>query len=93
MSIYVFLRTYRGEEDRRFANLRVKLMEGGGPVLFYCVSFFGIYMFNGLVIIAINSSALYVSLYSTSEQKLGALDFVGIIVWVIGFSILVVSDH
>jgi len=93
MSTYVFLRTYRGEEDRRFASLRTRLMDIGGPILFYCVSFFGIYMMNGVVIVAINSSALYVSMFSQSTTKLGALDFIGIIVWVIGFSILVVSDH
>jgi len=60
MAIHVFLRTECGKEDRRFFNLRKMLIEKGGPALYFTVSFFGIFMTNGCIITAINSSALYV---------------------------------
>ena len=64
MAIHVFLRTEKGKEDRRFEKLRAKLMEVGGLGLYFCVSFFGIFMFNGCVICLINGSALYISMFS-----------------------------
>ena len=67
MAIHVFLRTELGKEDRRFEKIRVKLMDTGGPVLFYCVSFFGIFMFNGCVITLVNGSALYISMKSGND--------------------------
>lgn len=95
MSVHVFLRTELGKEDRRFQKLRGKLMEAGGPALYYCVAFFGIFMFNGCVITAINGSALYISMRSgvPSGDSLKVTDYLGIFVWLVGFSILVVADH
>jgi len=95
MSVHVFLRTELGKEDRRFEKLRAKLMEAGGPALYYCVAFCGIFMFNGCVITAINGSALYISMRSgvPSGDSLKVTDYLGIVVWLVGFSILVVADH
>jgi len=92
MAIHVFLRTERGKEDRRFAKIREKLMNAGGPVLYYCVAFFGIFMFNGCAITAINASALWISMRSKGGP-LEWTDYLGILVWLIGFSILTVADH
>ena len=64
MAIHVFLRTRAGQEDRRFADIRVKLTNAGGPVLVFCVSFFGVWMFNSLFILAIASSSIYISMFS-----------------------------
>ena len=94
MAIHVFLRTEQGKEDRRFAKLRERLMNGGGPVLYYCVSFFGIFMFNGCVCTAINASALWISMRSGGDDEaLEWTDYLGILVWLIGFSIETVADH
>ena len=67
MAIHVCLRTELGKEDRRFADIREKLTNGGGPVLFWCVSFFGVWLFNTLFILAIASSSIYISMYSTKS--------------------------
>ena len=95
MAIHVFLRTERGKEDRRFEKLRGKLMEVGGAPLYYCVAFFGIFMFNGGVICLINGSALYISMFSKDgyNSSLTIWDAFGIGIWLIGFLILTVADH
>ncbi len=92
MAIHVFLRTELGKEDRRFLNLRRQLNEKGGPALYYAVAFFGIFMTNGCIITAINSSALYVSMFSVGDP-INVQDIIGIIIWSIGFLILTISDH
>lgn len=93
MAIHIVLRTELGKEDRRFLGLREKLTAAGGPVLFYCVSFFGIWMTNSLIIMAIASSSLYVSMFSSKAVPIGVLDVIGIVIWLIGFTILTVADH
>lgn len=93
MSIHVVLRTELGKEDRRFADLREKLTAGGGTVLVFCVSFFGVWMTNSLFIVAIASSSIFISMFSDKSTPLGALDIVGIVVWLVGFCILTVADH
>ena len=60
--------------------------------LYYCVAFFGIFMFNAVVICAINASALYVSMYSIDDDLL-ITDYIGIFVWFSGFIILLVADN
>lgn len=92
MSIHIALRTEKGTEDRRFANLREKLTNAGGPALVFCVSFFGVWMTNCLIIMGIASSSLYVSMFSNNE-KIGVFDIIGIIIWLIGYTILTVADH
>ena len=92
MAIHVAMRTEAGNEDRRFKNLRAQLTEAGGKPLFYCVSFFGIFLSNGCIITTINASALYVSEQS-SGTPLVITDYLGILVWLIGFTILAISDH
>ena len=80
-----------GKEDRRFLNLRTQLLNAGGAPLFYSVSFFGIFLSNGCIICCINSSALYVSMRS-SGTPLIYLDFLGLLVWLLGFCLLTISD-
>ena len=93
MAIHVALRTELGKEDRRFADLREKLNNGGGPVLVFCVSFFGVWMTNSLFILAIASSSIYISMFSGQSFSLGVFDIIGIIIWSIGFIILTIADH
>lgn len=93
MAMNTVLRTEMGKEDRRFAKIREKLMIGGGPILFYCVSFFGVWMTNTLIILAIASSSLYVSMFSSKASPIGVLDIIGIVIWLIGFTIVTVADH
>ena len=93
MAIHVGLRTKLGSEDRRFADLREKLTNGGGPVLFYCVSFFGVWMTNTVFILLIASSSIFISMRSSRAEAIGILDVVGACVWLVGFTILAVSDH
>ena len=95
MTIHIALRTKLGTEDRRFMALRRKLMEGGGPVLYYSVAFFGIFMFNGVVITAINASTLHISMHSlslTGGNSLVFTDYLGAAVWAFGFTFLTVAD-
>lgn len=91
MSIHIFSRLKPGQEDRRFAKLRAMLIEKGGSCLFYCVSFFGIFETNTLIIYAINAAALHTTMRSNGEP-LTALDYAGIVVWLVGFLLLLVAD-
>jgi steroid 5-alpha reductase family enzyme len=93
MTIHVALRTKKGQEDRRFVVIREQVTEKAGIVVFFCFSLFGIWMGNALFINIINGSALYISMYSTALYPLSYLDFLGILIWAIGFTILTVSDH
>ena len=67
-------------------------MEKGGLCLFVTVSFVVLFMQNAVIIMLINASALYVNMRSSGEP-LGALDYLGVLVWLVGFAILAVSDH
>jgi steroid 5-alpha reductase family enzyme len=91
MAIHVAMRTEMGKEDRRFKNLREQLIKAGGKPLFYCVSLFGIFLSNGCIITTVNASALYVSEQS-SGTPLCVTDYIGIIIWFVGFIILTVAD-
>lgn len=93
MAIHVALRTELGKEDRRFADIREKLMNGGGPVLVFCVSFFGVWMTNSIFILAIASSSIYISMFSRQSFSMGVFDIIGIVIWLIGFTILTIADH
>lgn len=92
MTIHIALRTRAGKEDRRFLKLRGQLHEAGGAALYYCVTFCGIFMTNGFVITVINASALYISMQSVGEP-LNYLDGIGIVVWLVGFTILTTADN
>ena len=89
MTIHIFLRLRKGSEDRRFAALREKM----SPVVHFCVSLFGVWLGNAFFILLINSSALYISMNSTKDRPLCYLDYIGIIIWLIGFCFLTVADH
>jgi len=89
MTIHIFLRLRKGSEDRRFAALREKM----SPVVHFCVSLFGVWLGNAFFIILINSSALYISMYSSKEIPLCYLDYIGILIWLVGFCFLAVADH
>ena len=94
MSTHIFMRTEKGNEDRRFAKIREILMNAGGACLTNIVSFFAVFMNTTWVISLINAPVLYVSMRSSDGKgsSLSALDFVGLLVWVIGISILITSD-
>jgi steroid 5-alpha reductase family enzyme len=64
MAAHIAGRTEMGSEDRRFAQIREMLMRNGGAVLFYSVSYFGVFLCSTFWIALINSPALYVSMRS-----------------------------
>ena len=51
-----------------------------------------VYVMQGMFSIIVNSSVLFVNLYSTSNEVY-ALDFIGLAIWATGFLIEVIADR
>eukprot|EP00347_Sterkiella_histriomuscorum_P011488 403372263 len=76
-------------EDWRYAEMRQKWMKKG-KCFYYFAAFFLIYVPQSIFQVLLNSSALFVTIYTRSG--LGYLDLIGFGVWIIGFIIELVAD-
>jgi len=77
-------------EDYRYVHMRKRWMEKSERY-YYIAAFTYIWMMQALFSLVVNSSALYVSLYSTGDELL-ITDYIGISVWVFGFLFEVIGD-
>jgi len=92
MSTHIFLRTEKNNEDRRLAGIREIWMARGA--CFTNVMSYFFFLFVTVSITLINAPVLYVSMRSSDGEGslLNIIDFLGLLIFVIGFSILVISD-
>jgi len=79
-------------EDWRYVDMRNQWMEQAGYSGYLWRAFGYIFMMQALFSLVVNSSALYVSIYSRGSALTG-LDFVGIGVWSFGFLFQCVGDQ
>jgi len=80
LSIHVFLRNKRKEEDFRYGKFRKKF----GPKKYWWFSFFQVFMLHGILIWIISAPLLAVHYYS-KEPELNYFDYLAITIWCIGF--------
>ena len=77
-------------EDYRYVEMRENWMKKG-KAYYYFAAFTFVFMMQALFSLVVNASALYVSIYST--EGFFALDVVGTLVWLFGFTFELVADH
>ena len=81
---HIFLRNRRKKEDYRY-----KKWEGAGwPA--YVRSFVQVFVLQGVLMLLVVSPVIYVNLLTDSGWRL--LDWVGVMVWLVGFGFEVVAD-
>lgn len=81
LGTFLFARIMRDGKDGRFDEIK--------PDAF---RFFNVWNLQGLWVF-LTAYAVYIANASTVDTTLGPLDFVGIVVWVVGFGIEAVADH
>jgi len=86
LALYIFIR-HRGKgEDFRYAKWRKEWGQW-----FILRSFFQIFMLQGLLLLIISYSVILVN--HSPKESLTVLDYVGVLVWLIGFFFEAVGDY
>jgi steroid 5-alpha reductase family enzyme len=80
LSVYLAWRNIGKPEDFRYQEFRKKY----GESRYWWISFFQTFMLQGILMFIISLPLLGVNLYSTS-QHLTVLDYLGILIWTVGF--------
>jgi len=80
LSIYLTWRNAGKGEDFRYQKFR----KDYGEHRYWWVSFFQVFLLQGLLMWLISAPLLGAQFYS--DERLGILDFIGIIFWIIGFA-------
>lgn len=88
LSIYLIYRNYGKGEDYRYREFR----QHYGPERYWWFSFFQVFMLQGGLILIISLPLLGVSLKTTSNT-LNLFDYLGLVLWVVGFIFESVGDY
>jgi len=80
LSVYLAVRNIGKPEDFRYQEFRKKY----GENRYWWISFFQTFLLQGILMFIISLPLLGVNLYSTS-RTLSFLDYLGILIWTIGF--------
>lgn len=86
LAIRIFLRSRGKGEDRRYKEWREKWGKH-----FVIGSFLQVFMLQGLLILIIASPVLLV--IHSGNTSLNLLDFIGVLIWLIGFSFEMMGDY
>lgn len=88
LSFYIAMR--KTAEDYRYKKMRED-WEANGTFSYLVTSFFVVYVLQTVFSLITNSAALYVSIFS-QDNDVEWTDYLGILIWIIGFLIEVISD-
>ncbi len=88
LSGYLFFRNYGKEEDFRYQEFRRHY----GVNRYWWFSFFQVFILQGLLIALVSLPLLGVNLY-TQNNELNLIDYVAIVVWIIGFLFESLGDY
>jgi len=80
LSIYIFWRNHGKPEDYRYQDFRKKY----GEDRYWWFSYFQVFLLQGFLVWLISAPLLAINYYSV-ENTFGALDVLGICIWLIGF--------
>jgi steroid 5-alpha reductase family enzyme len=83
----VGIRNIGKQEDYRY--IRMRKSWNNSKVAF----FFRIYMFQGFIIFLVGFPSFFINTYSNIESSLFLTDWLGIIIWIIGFQFETVADY
>ena len=89
LAIHIGMRK-NGQEDYRYKKWRED-WQAEGQCNYYLKAFFIVYMLQSVFSIIVNSSALFVNIFSI-DNDIEWTDYLGIIVWLAGFLIEVIAD-
>jgi steroid 5-alpha reductase family enzyme len=81
LSIYIFWRNLGKPEDYRYQEFRKKY----GEKRYWWFSYFQVFLLQGFLVWLISAPLLAINYYAT-ENPFGAIDVLGILVWLIGFT-------
>ncbi len=85
--LHIFLRNKGKPEDFRYADFRKKYGKK-----FWWFSYLQTFMLQGVLMLLI-STPLIIIQYSNQPSKLGFLEYLGLVIWVIGFFFEAVGDY
>lgn len=88
LSGYLFFRNYGKGEDFRYQEFRRHF----GAERYWWFSFFQVFLLQGALIVLVSAPLLGVNLY-TKSNELNTLDYLAILIWVIGFLFESVGDY
>jgi steroid 5-alpha reductase family enzyme len=88
LSLYITLRNKGKGEDFRYKEFRKKY----GENLYWWISFFQTFLLQGILMWLISAPLLGAQLFSFGQHP-GVLDFLGILIWIIGFSFEAGGDY
>ena len=88
LSIYLFIRNYRKEEDFRYKEFRRVY----GEKRYWWLSFFQVFLLQGTLIIVISLPLFGVNTY-TATNDLNIIDYLACLVWIVGFLFESVGDY
>jgi steroid 5-alpha reductase family enzyme len=86
---YIFVR--HKKEDYRYQQMREGWQEGG-TCSYLVKSLVYVYLMQGVFAVINNGSALYINLYSKGDN-IKTTDYIGLAIWVAGFTIECASDY
>lgn len=85
--LHIFLRNKGKPEDFRYADFRKKYGKK-----FWWFSYLQTFMLQGVLMLLI-STPLIITQYANQPSKLGFLEYLGLVIWVIGFFFEAVGDY
>jgi steroid 5-alpha reductase family enzyme len=88
LSIYLFIRNAGKGEDYRYREFREKY----GPKRYWWVSFFQVYLLQGVLMWLI-SAPLLGAMYFAPSGNLNIFDYLAVLVWVVGFMFEAGGDY
>ena len=86
LALYIFIRNWGHGEDRRYQAWRAQY-----GARFWWVSLFTVFGLQGVLLLII-SLTLQIGQISAIPARLGVLDFLGVILWAVGFLFEAVAD-
>ncbi|MEI5908482.1 DUF1295 domain-containing protein [Bacillus spongiae] len=89
LSIYLYLRNKNTGEDYRYKNMRKRWIEQGKSVAL--TSYIRVYMSQGVAMLLLSFPIVAVNAWDTGSS-LGLWDYIGVMVWTLGFLFEVVAD-
>lgn len=92
LRLVIYLSIRKDGEDWRYKNWRDQWTAKGGNLLLWFNSFFIVFMFQGLFMVVVGASSMYTSIFSDSKDDLFVQEYVGIVVFFIGWIFETVSD-
>ena len=78
-------------EDWRYVDMRNNWMKKG-KCFYYFAAYMMVYFMQSIFQLIMNSSALFITIWSPSDYNFNALDVIGTTMWALGFILETIAD-